>query len=210
MDNTTPYFMNPFSSQLLQSTLNLSQGIIGGGYPEVQNFPLETTMMQQGNGRQFGIGWNNCPAPQQHLPPMAINNEQQHWPNAPSYCSSNEIISTPPEGEKVKLEVKEVGGQHFQQRQPFSCLTNAQENNNKRGEKRGGEQQQKEFENENERLKYWERRSKNNEAAKQSRAKRREREQQLSQRVSELEKENSRLREELAKERQKNMRNNKI
>ena len=205
MDNTTPYFMNPFSSQLLQSTLTLSQGIMGGGYPPeaIQNFPLEPTMQPTNVGRQFGgIGWNNCP--QQHLPPMPINNEQQHWPSPPSYCP-NEIIPTPAEEEKLKSEVKEGGGRHLQ-RQPFSCLTNQENNNNKR-EKQRGEQQQKEFENENERLKYWERRSKNNEAAKQSRAKRREREQQLSQRVSELERENSRLREELAKERQKNMRN---
>jgi hypothetical protein len=90
-------------------------------------------------------------------------------------------------------------------RQPFSCLTNVVVK--KEAALANAKQEEKEFRTEFERNKYWERRARNNEAAKNSRTKRREREEHLGRRVAELEKENQRLREELAEEKRKNRTN---
>jgi len=113
-------------------------------------------------------------------------------------------------------------GQIRTPRQPFSCLTNnnlVEEINLEKGLEHSSSliktennnilkcpsstATTKEFRTELERLKYWERRSKNNEAAKHSRTKRREREQLLQQKVMELERENLRLRNELEEEKRR-------
>uniref|UniRef100_A0A1I8B9L6 BZIP domain-containing protein n=1 Tax=Meloidogyne hapla TaxID=6305 RepID=A0A1I8B9L6_MELHA len=140
--------------------------------------------------------------PQQHLPSYNC------WSAFSSYDNNNNTLNENSSPEPFSNFVK-TNNNIGATRQPFSCLTN----NNLVLEKSFEHQNirkcpsSKEFQTEMELIKYRERRSKNNEAAKHSRTKRREREQLLQQRVMELERENSRLRNELEEEKRKFGRN---
>lgn len=219
----------------LSATSAITHGIVA--YSNATNSSpfaqLATPTAPNNNGNISNVACNNNTLPQNH--PITT---QEYWAALSACNSSttnnymnnnqNHSLVSPNNGRALstKAEFAELAAldsepqRKFpaapQGRQPFGCLTNsnnfptiAERQRVELGKKQQLQQKvNKDFRNEPERVKYLERRSKNNEAAKNSRTKRREREQFMSRRMEELEKENQRLREELAEERRKNQTKN--